>query len=317
MADDRAALRLGTRGSALALAQAELVADALGGAELVPIKTSGATAATGATGGDKARFVREIEQALLAGEVDLAVHSAKDLPTELPEGLEIAGIPAREDARDAFVGQADSLDEVPEGARIGTSSLRRRAQLLALRPDLELVGPARQRRHPARAGWRPGTSTGWCWPPPACAGSGARSEIAFELRPRTADPGAGTGRPGRSSAGSTTPPRRPGADASPTAAALADAQLRAGGGRRPGGELQHAAGRRTPSSSTGGRMRARGFCGLPDGSEWIRDELEHDASEPEALGRALAERMSAAGARRAARRAPRNGRAGGAERHER
>ena len=82
-------MRLGTRGSALALAQAEIVADALGGAELVPIKTSGDKG----PGGDKARFVREIERALLEGEVDLAVHSAKDLPTELPEGLEIAGRP--------------------------------------------------------------------------------------------------------------------------------------------------------------------------------------------------------------------------------
>ena len=88
-------MRLGTRGSALALAQAEIVADALGGAELVPIKTSGRQRARR---GDKARFVREIERALLEGEVDLAVHSAKDLPTELPDGLEIAGVPAREDA---------------------------------------------------------------------------------------------------------------------------------------------------------------------------------------------------------------------------
>src|SRR5215218_4248827 len=94
-------LRLGTRGSALALAQAEQVAKALGDAEVVRIKTTGERSRTG---GDKARFVREIERALLAGEVDLGVHSAKDLPTELPEGLEIAGVPPREDARDAYVG---------------------------------------------------------------------------------------------------------------------------------------------------------------------------------------------------------------------
>src|SRR3954453_5821705 len=128
-------LRLGTRGSALALAQAKIVAKQLGGAEIVPIKTSGDRGEIG----DKARFVREIERALLDGEVDLAVHSAKDLPSELPEGLEIAGVPEREDVRDAYIGHVDSLGEVPEGSRIGTSSLRRRAQILARRPDLELV----------------------------------------------------------------------------------------------------------------------------------------------------------------------------------
>ena len=126
-------LRLGTRGSALALAQAKQVAKALGGAEIVTIKTS-----DGAVG-DKARFVKEIERALLDGEVDLGVHSAKDLPTDLPEDLEIAGVPTREDPRDSYVGPVNSLGECPEGSRIGTSSLRRRAQILALRPDLEVV----------------------------------------------------------------------------------------------------------------------------------------------------------------------------------
>src|SRR5436190_18076711 len=134
-------LRLGTRGSALALAQANLVAKQLGGAEVVPMKTSDGRGVEGggpAPGGDKARFVREIERALLDGEVDLGVHSAKDLPTELPEGLEIAGVPEREDPRDAYVGRVSSLGEVPKGSRIGTSSLRRRAQILARRPDLEV-----------------------------------------------------------------------------------------------------------------------------------------------------------------------------------
>ena len=144
-------LRLGTRGSALARAQAESVSKALGGAEVIVIETSGdegrnqhetggadASPRTGADG-DKGRFVREIERALLAGEVDLGVHSAKDLPSELPDGLELAGVPGREDARDAYVGHVSSLGEVPEGARIGTSSVRRRAQLLALRPDLEIA----------------------------------------------------------------------------------------------------------------------------------------------------------------------------------
>src|SRR5215203_5591795 len=125
-------LRLGTRGSALALAQAKLIA----------IKSSGEQRSRQeppSSGGDKARFVRDIERALLDGEVELGVHSAKDLPSDLPEGLEIAGVPARDDPRDAYVGHVSSLGEVSEGARIGTSSLRRRAQILALRPDLEVV----------------------------------------------------------------------------------------------------------------------------------------------------------------------------------
>src|SRR5258705_13170795 len=136
-------LRLGTRGSALALAQAKLVAKGLGGAEVVPIRTSGdQSPSDGDTrrGGDKARFVREIERALLDDEVDLGVHSAKDLPTDLPEGLEIAGVLEREDPRDAYIGHVSSLGDVPEGARIGTSSLRRRSQSLGPRPARQGVG---------------------------------------------------------------------------------------------------------------------------------------------------------------------------------
>ena len=126
-------IRLGTRGSALALAQARWVAERLPGeVELVPITTSG-----DAHQPDKSRFVKEIEEALLAGEVDLAVHSAKDVPSELPDGLAIVGVPERADARDALCGAA-SLDELAEGAAVGTASLRRRAALLARRPDLDV-----------------------------------------------------------------------------------------------------------------------------------------------------------------------------------
>src|ERR687894_615998 len=106
--------------------------------ELVPIRTSGDERARGpgpAAHGDKSRFVKEIEEALLAEEIDLAVHSAKDVPGELPDGLSIVGVPERADPRDALCG-AGSLDDLAEGARVGTSSLRRRAQLLAARPDL-------------------------------------------------------------------------------------------------------------------------------------------------------------------------------------
>src|SRR4051812_49492837 len=107
-------------------------------AELVQIRTSGDEGGPRAAApGDKSRFVKEIEEALLAGEIDMAVHSAKDVPGVLPEGLAIVGVPAREDARDALCGAA-SLDELPEGATVGTSSLRRRAQLLAARSDLDV-----------------------------------------------------------------------------------------------------------------------------------------------------------------------------------
>ena len=112
-------MRIGTRGSALALAQARWVAARLGDAELVVLKTSGDEGATG----DKSRWVDTIEAALVGGEIDLAVHSAKDVPGELAPGTEIVATPEREDARDVLIG-------VREG-RIGTSSLRRRAQLAA------------------------------------------------------------------------------------------------------------------------------------------------------------------------------------------
>ena len=102
--------------------------------ELVPITTSGDVSRAA---GDKSRFVKELEEELLAGRIDLAVHSAKDVPGELPEGLAIVAVPERADPRDALCGAA-ALDALPAGASVGTASVRRRAQLLALRPDLEL-----------------------------------------------------------------------------------------------------------------------------------------------------------------------------------
>jgi hydroxymethylbilane synthase len=132
-------IRLGTRGSALALAQARWVAERLPAeVELVPITTSGDERRRGAPElSDKSRFVKEIEEALLAGEIDLGVHSAKDVPAQLPSGLVIQAVPERADPRDAICG-AESLDDLPEGAVVGTASLRRRATLLALRPDLDV-----------------------------------------------------------------------------------------------------------------------------------------------------------------------------------
>jgi len=129
-------MRLGTRGSALALTQARWVAQRLGpDVELVPITTLGDR---GAPVQDKSRWVSELERALLDGRIDIAVHSAKDVPTELDAGLELIAVPERADARDAICG-APSLQALAGGARVGTSSLRRTAQLRALRPDLEIV----------------------------------------------------------------------------------------------------------------------------------------------------------------------------------
>ena len=130
------ALRLGTRGSALALAQARWVAERLGEpVEIVEITTAGDRRAGV---GDKSRWTGAIEQALVAGEIDPAVHSAKALPGELAPGTAIVAVPPREDPRDVLVGAA-SVAALRAGARVGTSALRRRAQLLAIRPDLEVA----------------------------------------------------------------------------------------------------------------------------------------------------------------------------------
>jgi hydroxymethylbilane synthase len=145
-------LRIGTRGSPLALAQAREVRDHLarvhpelgeqGAVELTVIRTSGDRFTKRALRelGGKGLFTKEIEEALLAGTVDLAVHSMKDLPSLLPPGLEIACLLPREDPRDAFVShKATTLRGLPQGAVVGTASLRRRAQVLGLRPDLRVT----------------------------------------------------------------------------------------------------------------------------------------------------------------------------------
>jgi hydroxymethylbilane synthase len=135
-------LRIGTRGSRLALAQAQEVAGLLGSrgheAELVPIMTSGDRGASPAASpaGVKGLFVAEITEALRRGEVDLAVHSAKDLPSEDPDGIVVGAVPERNVPYDVMVSRNG---EVGEGSVVGTSSLRRRAQLLRSRPGLEVL----------------------------------------------------------------------------------------------------------------------------------------------------------------------------------
>lgn len=141
-------LRLGTRGSPLALVQANLVRDALLAAhgwtpdmvEIVPIRTTGDKVQDRplAEIGGKALWTKELDRALLTGEIDLAVHSMKDVETIRPETIAIAAMLVREDVRDRLIG-ADSIEALPRGARIGTSSPRRAAQMRRIRPDLAIV----------------------------------------------------------------------------------------------------------------------------------------------------------------------------------
>ncbi|MEP4378258.1 MAG: hydroxymethylbilane synthase [Alphaproteobacteria bacterium] len=140
-------LRIGTRGSPLALYQANAVRDLLAAAnpgapaaEIVPIRTTGdaVTDRPLAELGGKGLFTKEIDRAQLDGEIDIAVHSAKDMETWLVDGITIGAALEREDPRDALIG-ANAIASIPKGGRVGTASLRRRAQLLALRPDLETV----------------------------------------------------------------------------------------------------------------------------------------------------------------------------------
>jgi hydroxymethylbilane synthase len=281
-------LRIATRGSALALAQAKLVADMLGGAELVEVSSDGEA-------GDKARFVRGVERALLDGEAELGVHSAKDVPAELTEGLMLAAVPPREDAGDAWVGVGSSLDEVPEGARVGTASLRRRAQLLAARPDLEvseLHGNVDTRLGKLKAGEADAIVL-------AVAGLrrlGRAGEISFDLPSETMTPAAGQGslllqiRDGDEAALRVVEPITDGPalralTAERTVVALLGATCNSPLGVHGSVEL--------PS----GRMRLDAFVGLPDGSEWVRDSLEGDSAEPTLLGAELTKRLLGAGAR--------------------
>jgi hydroxymethylbilane synthase len=141
-------VRIGARGSPLSLAQTGLVRDALAAAnpgrtfEIVPIVTTGDRIQDRRLqdAGGKGLFTKELDEAMLDGRIDLAIHSMKDLPTALPDGIALAGVPAREDPRDALICAVDaqSLLDLPERARIGTASLRRQAQLLSLRPSFQI-----------------------------------------------------------------------------------------------------------------------------------------------------------------------------------
>jgi hydroxymethylbilane synthase len=279
-------IRIATRTSALAVTQARYVANLLGGAELVEVSSDGEP-------GDKSRFVRGVERALLAGEADVGVHSAKDLPGEMPNELEIAAAPPREDPADAWIGSGDSLAAVQEGARVGTASLRRRAQLLAARPDLrvqELHGNVDTRLRKLAEGELDAI---------VLATAGLRrlsreAEIGFAIPVGEMIPAAGQG-------ALALQVRANDPEAVAAVAAIGDARaMRELTAERAAVAVLEAS-CATPigvhARLEGERLRLDAFVGLPDGSEWIRDTVEADADDPAAAGRELAARLLSAGAR--------------------
>jgi hydroxymethylbilane synthase len=300
-------IRLGTRGSALALAQARWVAERLPGeVEIVPITTSGdehkGTVPLSGRGApeltDKSRFVKEIEEALLGGDIDLAVHSAKDVPAEFPRGLLLRALPGRADARDAICG-ADSLDDLREGAVVGTASLRRRALLLSVRPDLdvrELRGNVDTRLRRLADGDFDAILL-------AQAGLDrlGRGDEGRPLDPRVFVPAAGQGclavqtRDAGDQANSVLSafPGVTGMTTDLTEDFLREertvVRLLGATCNTPIGV--HATG------TMGDTLSVTAFVGLPDGSHWIRDELEMPHPHGvDLVGRHVAERLRAAGA---------------------
>jgi hydroxymethylbilane synthase len=275
----------------------------LGGGKLVVVGSDGEV-------GDKARFVRGVERALLEGEADIGVHSAKDLPGEMAEGLTIAAVPAREDPADVWIGVGGSLDEVPEGARVGTASLRRRAQLLAARPDLEigeLHGNVDTRLRKLAEGELDAIVL-------AAAGLrrlGRADEASFPIADEAMTPAAGQGalvlqvREGSAAAieaaaavGDETALRELTAERALIAMLDATCATPIGVRARVGGGAGKGAGGAAENATEGdGSLLVEAFVGLPDGSEWIRDRVEGEAAEPAACGAQLAERLLAAGAR--------------------
>ena len=294
-------LRLGSRGSKLALWQAEFVQFEVERAsarkvEIERIKTTGdmiLDVPLSRVGG-KGLFVKEIEEALLSGRIDLAVHSMKDVPTDLPPELEIAAITKREDPRDAFLSdKVKRFEDLPEGARVGTSSLRRQTQLLSLRPDLVVLDnrgnlDTRIRKMQegkfdaiilAAAGLR---RLGW------------EQRITQVLSEEVSLPAIGQGALGIEI-------RRDDAETRDAVTFLDDRNtsfaVRAERGflkRLEGGcQVPIAAYGRTD----GDALFLRGLVGRPDGSEIVRGSANGTVADPEALGVALAEQLLARGAK--------------------
>jgi hydroxymethylbilane synthase len=290
-------LRIGSRGSKLALWQANHVAARLRGhgheVSITVIHTTGdkiTDVALSKVGG-KGIFTKEIEEALAAGEIDLAVHSLKDLPTELPEAFELAAVGEREDVRDAFLSvKYASLAELPQGAVVGTSSLRRQAQLLKMRPDLQIVslrGNVDTRLRKLREGA--------CDAILLAAAGVSRLEMTELVRERLPVellcPAAGQGALGIEI--------RRGDEATRAALAFFDHRptRRAVECERAllaalGGGCQVPIG--AHATVNGEEIRLRAICATPDGSRVLREEC--CGAEPLAVGRAAAEALLRRGA---------------------
>jgi hydroxymethylbilane synthase len=279
-------MRIGTRASALALAQATSVAERIPGAELVPISSRAEA------GGDKSRFVAGLERALCSGEIDLAVHSAKDVPGEIAEGLALVCAPARAAAEDVLVG-ARSLEQLAPGARVGTSSLRRAAQLRAARADLEVVElrgnvDTRLRKLAegetdalvlARAGLQR-------------LGREADAGAVLDRERFVPAPGQGTlALQARAGDARVSESLAPLADEEAFACLLAERAL----ARALHASCEVPLGAHALAAGSE-RLRLRAWVGTPDGSAWICDECSGPRAEPEAIGRELARRMLLVGA---------------------
>jgi hydroxymethylbilane synthase len=264
-------LRIGTRGSALALAQAGWVAERLpGDTELVTLRTSGDR---GEGPEDKSRWVDTIERALLAGEDDLAVHSAKDVPGELAEGTAIVAVPPREDPADVLIG-----DVTAPGARVGTASLRRRAQLLAWREDLD-VAELRGNVDTRLRKWRDGEVHALVLAAAGLIRLG-RDERGVALDAPVFVPAPGQGALAIQ-----------GLDGDARAAAVNDELAFACLAAERAAVRVLGADCHTPVGVHADGRTVRGFVGRPDGSAWVLDEI--DGFDGEELGR----RMLVAGAR--------------------
>ena len=276
-------MKVGTRGSALALAQAEPVAAALG-AGLVTVTTSGDR--DRAARDDKERWTRELDAALLEGRIDAAVHSAKDLPARLAPGTAIGATPPRADAADALCGAA-SIEALPPGARVGTGSLRRTAQLAALRDDLEILelhGNVDTRLERLAAGDFDAIVL-------ACAGLerlGRAGEIGARLAGMVPAAGQGTiavtVRAGEE--------ERVAELDDPAAHAALDAERAVVVGLEADCHTPVGA----HAGERDGLFTVEAFVGRPDGSAWLHDRLAEAGAGPAELGGKVAERMLAAGA---------------------
>jgi len=284
-------MRLATRRSALALAQAELVSRELGGCELVPIATGGDR---GAPAQDKSRWVDELERALLEGRADLAVHSAKDLPGGLADGLVLAGAPLRSAPEDVLCGAGD-LGELRAGDRVGTSSIRRIAQLRAAREDLEVTGL--RGNVDTRLERLADPATGLQAIVLARAGLtrlGREQSAGASLDPGRFVPAPGQGTLAlevRAGDGAAEAAARRISDPQALASLLAERGL----ARELGADCHTPLGA-WASPAGEGELHLRAWVGLPDGSAWLSDELCGAIDDPQSLAGALAGRLRSSGA---------------------